>query len=125
MNVKNFLGTQASITSVSKVEKVDRQIKTDSTADRDANGQQAYQREKRKDKMTEEQFDQALALLREKSFVKEMSWVVLATMENELKYAWVQDSNGQTIRKISEYDLWDIFDETPAETKGQLLKKTA
>lgn len=125
MNVKNLLGSQTSITSINKVEKADRQLKTDSTADRDANGQQQFQREKRKEKMTQEQFEKAIALLREKSFIKDMSWVVLASSENELKFAWVQDSGGQTIRKISEYDLWDIFEEAPAETKGQLLKKTA
>ncbi|MEQ1722180.1 MAG: hypothetical protein ABL930_03330 [Pseudobdellovibrio sp.] len=106
--------------------KVDRQIKTDNTADRDANGQQFYQKEKKKEKMTQEQFDKAVALLREKHFVKDMNWVVLATSEGDIKFAWVQDRSGQSIRKIIEFDLWEVFDDVKSEeTKGQLLKKTA
>lgn len=126
MNIRNFLGVNASIPPVNQVGKLDRQIKMDSTTERDANGQEFYHKEKKKEKMTQEQFEKAIALLREKQFVKDMDWVVMSSFEGDLKYAWVQDRSGQSIRKISEYDLWDIFEENKQdETKGQLLKKTA
>ncbi len=126
MNIKNLLGPASTVTSVNQSSKVDRQIKTDSSHERDANGQQFYQKEKQKEKMTQEQFDKAIALLREKHFVKDMNWVVMACAEGDIKFAWVQDRNGQTIRKIIEYDLWEVFDDVNhEETKGQLLKKTA
>lgn len=126
MNVKNLIGHLNQITAPAAAAKTERAIKTDNTQDRDANGQQFYQKERHKEKMNDEQFDKAIALLREKNFVKEMNWVVLATFENDLKFAWVQDSQGQTIRKISEFDLWEVFEDAKSvETKGQLLKKTA
>lgn len=131
MNIKNLLGNTASspvsTSTVKNVAQVDKPIQADNTHDRDANGQQLYQKkEKLKEKMSREQFEKALAVLREKSFIKDMLWVVLAVYENDMKYALVQDSTGQVIRKIAEYDLWDIFEEHTQEgTKGQLLKRTA
>jgi hypothetical protein len=126
MNIKNLIGNSAPITPATSVAKVDRQIKTDNASDRDANGQQFYQKENKKEKMTQEQFDKAIAKLREKNFVKDMNWVVMAVTEAGLKYALIQDPAGQSIRKIIEFDLWEVFDELKTEeTKGQLLKKTA
>lgn len=126
MNIKNLIGNSAPITPVTSAAKVDRPIKTDNATDRDANGQQFYQKEKKKEKMTQEQFDKAIAMLREKHFVKDMNWSVTPINEGHIKYAWVQDQAGNSIRKIIEFDLWEIFDEIGTEeTKGQLLKKTA
>lgn len=124
--MKNLIGNTSQITPQQTVAKTDRVIKTDNTQDRDANGQQLYDQQKNKEKMTDEQFEQALHLLREKQFVKDMNWTVVAGEEDGVKYAWVQDSDGHSIRKIWEFDLWDVFiDRKPEETKGQLLKKTA
>ncbi len=127
MNIKNFTGVTAITTPVGQVSKVDRQIKTDiSNEDRDANGQQLFGRNKKKAKMTEEQFQKALALLKEKKFIKDMNWIVLDAEDNGVRYAWVKDQNDETIRKIIEYDLWELFDDPDVEsTKGQLLKKIA
>ncbi|MBY0452137.1 MAG: hypothetical protein K2P92_03810 [Bdellovibrionaceae bacterium] len=126
MNIKNLIGNLTQVTAPTAAAKTERLIKLDNTGDRDANGQQFYQKERKKEKMTDEQFHKAVGLLREKHFVKDMKWNVLASEENGLKYAWVQDSEGQTIRKISEFDLWEVFEESKTEeTKGQLLKKTA
>lgn len=126
MNIRNLLGNSAPVTPVNTTAKVGRPIQTDSTHDRDANGQELYQKEQKKEKMSAEQFEKAIALLREKSFIKDMNWVVLAVYENDIKYAWVQDRDGQTIRKIIEFELWSIFEDgQKQETKGQLLKRTA
>jgi hypothetical protein len=126
VNIKNLIGNSAPATQVAPVAKPDRQIKADNTQDRDANGQQLYQEERKKEKMTDEQFRKALAILREKNFIKDMHWVVLAIEESGIKYACVQDVKGKGIRKISEFELWEVFDDVKSEeTKGQLLKKTA
>lgn len=126
MNIKNLLGNTVPTSPVSGASKADKPIKLDITQDRDANGQQFYQKERKKEKMTEEQFEKAVAILREKHFIKDMNWSVLAVSENDLKIAWVQDSAGKTIRKITEFDLWEVFEDVKSEeTKGQLLKKTA
>lgn len=126
MNIKNLLGNTIPIASTSGVNKADRPIKMESAADRDPSGQSYSQQERKKEKMTDEQFEKAIAILKEKHFVKDMNWVVEAVTENDLKYAWVKDSSGNTIRKISELDLWEVFDDVKFESpKGQLLKRSA
>ncbi len=126
MNIRNLLGNAAPASPATSAAKVDRPIKTDSSNDRDPQGQYYSQQEKQKEKMTDEQFEKAIAILREKNFIKDMNWIVSRFTENDVKYAWVKDLHGDTIRKIIEYDLWEIFnDSSVAETKGQLLKKTA
>lgn len=125
MNIKNLIGNSAPVTPANAAAKAERPIKTDTTQDRDGNGQQQYQKERKKEKMTDEQFEKAVAILREKNFIKDMNWVVVTATEEDIKYAIVRERAGQLIRKIVEYDLWEVFDEAPEETKGQLLKKTA
>lgn len=126
MNIKNLLGNSNPVSSIANVAKADRPIKMDSSHDRDPGGQQYSQQEKKKEKMTQEQFDKALALLKQKNFIKDMNWIVVAVHEHDIKYALVQDRNGNQIRKIVEFELWEIFDDKSTdETKGQLLKKTA
>ena len=126
MNIKSLIGNLAPVTTATAASKVERQIKTDNATDRDANGQQFYGKERKKEKMTDEQFEKAVELLREKHFIKDMHWNVLASEDNGVKFACVQDHLGKIIRRISEYDLWEVFDDVRSEeTKGQLLKKTA
>lgn len=132
MNVKNLLGlpiSAAERATTQSLQKVDRMIKPDNTQERDANGQQFYEgKQKRKSvKMTHEQFLRALAVLNEKAFMKEMSWIAVELNDNNFFYADVRDTNANTIRKISEYDLWELFEDVQPgqEKKGQLLKKTA
>jgi len=127
MNIKNLIGINTALTPTGQTGKIDKQIKSESShEDRDANGQQLYEKKKKKDKMTEEQFQKALSLLREKKFVKEMNWIVTSEIHNDVKYAWVKDQNEVTIRKIIEFELWELFEDPQTDsTKGQLLKKTA
>ena len=126
MNIKNLLGLNSSLTPIAKTSSATRPIKSEASQERDANGQEFYSKQQKKERMTEEQFQKAQAILKAKSFMKDMNWIVRAHEENGLKYAWVQDQSGNSIRKIAEFDLWEIFD--PSQQiphKGQLLKKTA
>lgn len=128
MNIKNLLGNTAIGTpAATKAGTVNKPIKSENTnQDRDGNGQTGYSRQQKKEKMSPEQFAKAIEILKDKSFVKDMNWIVLAIEENDVKYAWVQDQDGKTIRKIAEYDLWEVFDSTgEIPNKGQLLKKVA
>ncbi len=126
MNVKSLLGINSPISPITKSASVDRPIKSEASNERDANGQEFYSKQHKKQKMTVDQFQKALSLLSAKPFMTEMSWIATAFEENGIKYAWVQDLEGKTIRKIAEFDLWEVFDPAlPVSTKGQLLKKTA
>lgn len=107
--------------------KTEKTIKSDSTTDRDANGQYFHNKKKQQQAMTDEQFDQALLNLNKKSFMLDMNWTAKKVVNNEIKYAEVTNTSGEVIRTISEFDMWDLFsDEGSVEkNKGQLLKKIA
>lgn len=107
--------------------KTDKPIKSDSSDDRDAQGQYFNQKNKKKEKMTDDQFELALQTLNKKSFMVEMNWTAKKVMNNEIKYAEVSNASGEVIRTIPEFDMWDLFsDEGSVEkNKGQLLKKVA
>jgi uncharacterized FlaG/YvyC family protein len=123
MNIKGLLGNILPISPI-KPGKTDKAIKSDSTSDRDANGQQAGQEQQHREPMSEEQLQKALEHLRNLSGVKEHNWEVeLSVIENR-KFVIVKDINGTIIRRIPELDLWTLQpDSQPG--KGQLLKKTA
>lgn len=128
MNIRNLLGINSlSTPAANKATPVNKPIKSENTnQDRDGNGQESYSRQQKKEKMSPEQFAKAIAILKEKSFVKDMNWVVSSIEEDGLKFALVQDQAGALIRKIAEYDLWEVFDTShDIPTKGQLLKKVA
>ena len=125
MNIKGLLGNILPTSPLRPADKTERTIKSESTSDRDANGQQASGGEQeQREPMTDEQLQKALDHLRNLPGVKEHNWSVeLMVVENK-KFAIVKDIKGTVIRRIPELDLWTLS--TGAEPgKGQLLKKTA
>ena len=124
MNIKGLIGNIPA-TSVRPTERIERTIKSDSTNDRDANGQQTFdQKEKDQSPMSEEQLLQAIAHLRNLPFVKEHNWSIELLQDNDKKFVIVKDLTGIMIRKIPENELWTLpldFN----DLKGQLLRKTA
>jgi hypothetical protein len=129
MNIKGLISPNIISTgtkSVDGVQKKERVIKSDNAEDRDANGQELYFKNKKKQRMTLEQFRRALILLNAKPFMLDMNWIAYEIIENDFFFAEVKSEDGTIIRRMSEFDMWDLFDEKPLdENKGQLLKKSA
>jgi hypothetical protein len=129
MNIKGLLNPIHLTTGTKSTEAVqqnERAIKSDNTNERDANGQEFYSKQKKKHRMTIEQFRRALALLNQKPFMTDMKWAAFEVIENEFYFAEVKSEDGTVIRRMSEFDMWELFeDHTVDENKGQLLKKSA
>jgi hypothetical protein len=129
MNIKGLLNPinlTTGVKSTEAVQKKERAIKSDNTNERDANGQEFYSKQKKKQRMTIEQFRRALAVLNQKPFMTDMKWVAFEVIENEFYFAEVKSEDGTVIRRMSEFDMWELFeDHTVDENKGQLLKKSA
>ncbi len=129
MNIKGLVNPNLisnGVKSSDGVQKNERVIKSDNTNERDANGQEFYSKNKKKQRMTKEQFDRALALLNQKPFMLEMKWRAFEMNDNGFFYAEVKSEDGTVIRRMSEFDMWELFEEKSVdETKGQLLKKMA
>lgn len=125
MNIKGLLG--ANITpQIRATEKVDRAIRSDSTQDRDANGQQAFgeNQQQNRQPMSEEQFQKALAQLKNLQAVKEHNWTVTVEILAEKKYVLIKDNLGNLIRRIPELELWTMPMDEDLK-KGNLLSRAA
>lgn len=126
MDIKNVLKTVLPM-GVNPKTKVEKAIKTDSTTDRDANGQAAYgqnQGEKEKPPMTEEQLKKAIEHLKGLAVVKENNLSVFLTEHEGKKFVLIKEPDGKVVRRIPEAELWTLQVVKDSE-KGQLLRKTA
>lgn len=129
MNIKGLLGNMVTspIRNKEGQTKVDREkpIISDSTHDRDANGQQLYQQNKQQHgPMSDEQFKKAIEYLEALSSVKEHNWIVEIVVEESKRFVLVKDNLGTVVRKIPESELWSLPFDKDVRT-GQLLKKSA
>ena len=128
MNIKGLLGNMVTspIRANEGVQKVDRTIKSDSAHDRDANGQQLYDQNKKQQHgpMTEEQFKKAVEYLENLPSIKEHSWKVEIFFEGSIRFLLVKDNLGSLVRRIPEAELWTLPFDKDVRT-GQLLKKSA
>jgi hypothetical protein len=112
-------------------DKVERTIKSDSTTDRDANGQQAYSQnqEQHHEPMSDEQFDKALdTLLAYPAVIEHNLFHEVSKNEKDGKRIVIlKEPDGKVIRRITEAELWTlpIFRDQDPQKKGQLLRKTA
>jgi len=123
MNIKGLVGHNPP-QPPRAVDKLDRTIKSDSTHDRDANGQQLFDdQQKKREPMSEEQIEKSLEHLRNLPAVKENNWTIELQEQNGQRFIFVKDTSGQLIRKFPEADLWTLPDLD--DPKGQLLRKTA
>lgn len=129
MNIKNLAGNAIinSLPATKGANASEKAIKSEMTHDRDANGQAMYQRNKKKEKMSREQAEKAIELLNAKHFMTDMKWVAVLIDEDGFYYAEVKDQTENVIRKIAEFDLWEVFETPVTENtqKGNLLKRTA
>jgi uncharacterized FlaG/YvyC family protein len=128
MNIKGLLGNMVAspIRANEGAPKADRTIKSDSTHDRDANGQQLYDQNKKNQQgpMSDEQFKKAVEYLESLPSLKEHSWKVETVLEEKVRVVLVKDNLGKVVRRIPEAELWTLPFDKDVRT-GQLLKKSA
>lgn len=103
----------------------EKTIKSGSTTDRDANGQQTGSGEERPhEPMSDEQFEKALAHLRGLPVVKDHGLEIEVQTLNDKRFVLLKEPNGKVVRRIPELELWDLLRVKPNE-KGQILRKSA
>lgn len=112
-------------TQVERVARVERSIKTDSTTDRDANGQQAQGgSDQNKEPLSNEEMEKVLEYLKNLTVVKDHQLQVLLVMREKKKFVLLQEPNGTIVRRIPEHELRSVL--LPAgEDKGVLLRRSA
>ncbi len=125
MNIKGLVSNILPSSEVRNVESIGKTIKSDSTHDRDANGQEQYQGQEQphREPMSEEQLEKSMEHLRNLPAMKEHKWTVELEETESGRFVLVKDNLGTLIRRIPELELWSLpADDSP---KGQLLKRSA
>lgn len=126
MDIRNAIGSLLP-TNLRKKDPVERGIKSDSTTDRDGNGQMPQQQKNEGDHppMSDEQLNKALEHLKSLAVVKDHHLTVeLVVAEGDKKFVLLKEPDGKLIRRIPEEELWTL-QVVKEKEKGQLLRKTA
>lgn len=105
-------------------EKVDRGLKTDSTTDREPNGQMAGGQDQKHEPMTDEQFEQAVEHLKSLQSVQDLGASVEVQKSGPQRFVVLKDGAGKVIRRITEQELWSLRSTKDGE-KGQLISRSA
>lgn len=124
MDIRNAIGSILPL-NLNRKDPVDRAIRSESTTDRDANGQQSQQgAEDQKPPMSEEQLTKAIEHLRSLPVVKDHNLSLeLVTIETK-RFVLLKEPSGKLLRRIPESELWSL-QVVKENEKGQLLRKTA
>lgn len=124
MDIKNALNQILPLNLRTK-DNVQRAIKSDSTTDREPNGQQAFgDQHEQKEPMTEEQLKKALDHLRTLPVVKDHHLAVELIEQEGRRFVLLKESNGKLLRRISEAELWSL-QVMQEDKRGQILNKSA
>lgn len=130
MDIKNALNSV--LPANSKVRdplKAENRIKSNNTSDRDGNGQEAYQQQKKdqdtpKRPMTEGELEKALSHLRKLPVVANHGLVLSISVIGQKRFILISEPTGKLVRRIQEQELWSLIQTKDGE-KGQLLSKAA
>lgn len=124
MDVRNVLGSLIP-TNIAKKDPTERIIRSDSTTERDGNGQMPFgEGGEEKPPMSEEQLKKAIEHLANHAAVKENNLSVELQKIDGKNFVLIKEPSGKIVRRIPEVDLWTLKDVQDNE-KGQLLRKTA
>lgn len=124
MDIKHALNQILPINLRTK-DNVQKSIKSDSTTDRDANGQQTFgENREQHEPMTEEQLNKALEHLKNLTAVKDHNLIVELSAVDGRNFIFLKEPNGKLIRRIPESELWSL-QILQDDKKGQILNKSA
>jgi uncharacterized FlaG/YvyC family protein len=121
MNIKS-LANIFTATPVIKRSEVAQRMKSEASADRDANAQYDGGQDGEKRSLTAEELELALQHLRALSGVKDNHLQVTVREQDGLKVIFIEDPTGKVIRRIPEWDLLALL-KNRSNSPGQLLNK--
>lgn len=102
-----------------------RDIKSNETADRDANGQMAGGNpDDDQEPLSDDELERVLEKLRRNSSVQGKGLLVKLLVSQSKRFVLIQEPLGRIIRRIPESELRIILQMDSDSTKGQLLNKS-
>lgn len=125
MNIRSLSNPQLPTkvdTESSKVRAAETAVKTHDATERDADGRQPFQDQRRP--VTQEELDEIIKAIREHEGVKTNNFKVELLEEHGQQVLYVKTQEGQTVRRVTEsnfYELLSFID----QSNPRLLNKSA
>ena len=124
MSIKNL----GAVSFIKSVELKKRSSTAESSADRDANGQQQNSHEEKSRDLTPEELKKIVEHLQSLAGVKDNSWQVKLEQKDRTYVIYIQDYAGKIIRRFNYEDIFQIFTKLESKksdgnAKGGLLDR--
>lgn len=102
-----------------------REMRSEHTTDRDANGQQGQQSGEHPQALTEEELEKAIQYLKTLAGIKENGLYVKLARINGRAFVIIEEPNGKIVRRIPETDLFHLLQRSKDDSNktGNLLDK--
>ena len=123
MNIRS-LSNPAQILAQDKIEGQKKDIRSSQTADRDANGQQAFGGQAEERALSEEELQQVLEKIQNHPGLLANGLVAELVIENDRPWVVIKDPEGQLVKKINQRYLQEYLEQGQAEDFS-LVRKTA
>lgn len=120
MNIKS-LGT-SSVIPLDPKQRVDGNVRTQASADRDANGRRDPKEEEQKRHLTQQEFDDALKVLTAHPGLKANDLIIKVEVQDDHRVILIVDPEGKVVRRLSEGQLWSATRDKDRQT-GRILDK--
>lgn len=92
------------------------------SGDRDADGKRQKQEEPEKRNLTEAEFAEAMEHLKSIEGLVANQLTVRVQVQGHMRIVFIEDPNGQVVRRLSESDLWTLTRDKD-KPKGQILDR--
>ena len=105
MNIRS-VNPQLGVLPSETRQRVDGEVKTQASADRDANGRQENTEGEAKRNLTPEEFDQCLKALENLPGLQSNDLQIRVETKDNQRIVFIEDKEGHIVRRFSEADLW-------------------
>ena len=123
MNVRS-VNPQTLVLPTETRQRVDGDVKTQQSTDRDANGRQEHAEQEAKRHLTQEEFDQCLKALENLPGLQSNGLSIRFLHQDDHRIVLIEDKNGAVVRRFSESDLWLVTRNLEKST-GHIFDKAA
>jgi hypothetical protein len=120
MNIKNIL--PAPILPIEPKQRIEGNVKTLSTGDRDGNGRRDQPEPELKRNLTQQEFDDALKALAETPGLKSNNLGLKVEVQDGIRVIFIVAPDGAIVRRLSESQLWSATRDKDRQT-GKFLDK--
>lgn len=120
MNIKNI--HTAAVLPIDPKQRVEGNTRARASTDRDADGKREQPDPEQKRHLNDQEFDEALKILKEHPGLKASSLTIKVEKEGDARVVLICEPGGKVVRRLSESQLWLATRDRDKQT-GRILDK--